>query len=1226
MENLSAYVPIDRRWALVHGTGLPDRTQGTALFADISGFTPLTNALVKVLGPLRGAEEITHRVDRVFDALIANVERYGGSVIGFSGDAITCWFDGDDGLRALASALAMQQAMDAFKAVQITSEITVSLAMKAAVASGPVRRFLVGDPQIQVIEVVAGTTLDRLAAAEHHAGRGEVVLDPATAAALSDRVDFLEWRQDAEEGGKYGIVAALKVPVAPKPWPPLPSGALPPEVVQPWLLPAIYERLLAGKGDFLAEFRPAAALFLLFGGIDYDHDDVAGQKLDGYIRQVQEIMMKYDGSLLQITLGDKGSYLAIAFGAPVAHEDYVVRAVSAALDLRKLAPASGWAAKIQIGIAVGRLRTGAYGGVLSHIYGVLGNEVNLAARLMQSAGPGQILVSQAVPEAAGQGFVWEALPPLKVKGRTELMTVFSLGGVKARPSLRLQEPKYSLPMVGRETELALAREKLAQARQGHGQILGIMGEAGMGKSRLVAEVIQLAYQEGLTAYGGECQSYGTNTSYLVWQHIWRGFFNLNPALPIEEILKELQVYLTRLDPDLLPRLPLLGAVLNLPIPDNDLTRSLDAKLRRTSLEALLVDCLRAHSREEPLLLVLENLHWIDPLSSDLLRLIGRSIANLPVLLIVVYRPFDERQWKDTGLNHLAYFTELSLVELTSREAERLISLKLAQLFGSAGALTPDLVENITRRAEGNPFYIEELLNYLRDLQIDPRDIRALAQIDLPSSLHSLILTRIDQRTESQKITLKLASVIGRIFIAAWLWGAYPELGDPQQVRADLDRLSRVDLTPLETDDPELTYLFKHIVTQEVAYGSLPFATRAILHDQLAQFIESALRDNLDQYVDLLAFHYEHSDNLPKKREYFRKAGESAQLNYANEAAIRYYRNLLPLLAGTEQVPVMLKLGQVLELTGEWDAARQLYQQALQIAEAALDQPAQASCRAAIGDLLRKHSLYEEAYTWLELAREAFEEVGDLAGMGQVLHSEGTLAAQQGELETARSFYERSLAIRRQLDDKPQIASLMNNLGILARLQGDHDRARQLQAEGLEIRREIGDRFGIAASLNNLGNIALDLGSYAEAKSYLEEAVIIQREIGSKFYIANALNNLGNVVRAQGDYGAAKGLYRESLAIDRELGDGWAIAYLLEDIGSLEALADMPERALQYMGAASSLREKIGAPLSPTERAKLDATINAIRQNLSQEQQAEAWDKGLGMSLEQAVEFALLELS
>lgn len=200
---------MDRRQALARGTTLPERTQGAALFADISGFTPLTEALALELGPKRGAEELTRHLNRVYDALIAELHRYGGSVIGFSGDAITCWLDGDDGSRATACALAMQQTMKQFAAVKTASGRTVSLGMKAAVATGSVRRFLVSDPQYCTIDVMAGATLEHLAAAEHQAQKGDVILDARAVASLADRLQIDAWRDDEETGQRFAVVTGL---------------------------------------------------------------------------------------------------------------------------------------------------------------------------------------------------------------------------------------------------------------------------------------------------------------------------------------------------------------------------------------------------------------------------------------------------------------------------------------------------------------------------------------------------------------------------------------------------------------------------------------------------------------------------------------------------------------------------------------------------------------------------------------------------------------------------------------------------------------------------------------------------------------------------------------------------------------------------------------------------------------------------------------------------------
>ncbi len=1263
METAAAYIPMDRRQAIARGRALPDTTGGAALFADISGFTALMEALSRALGPRRGAEELTRCLNDVYDALIAEIHRYGGSVIGFAGDAMTCWFDHDPGPRAAACALAMQEAMRRFEAIPIPPAQSVALAAKAAVAAGPARRFEVGDPEIQRIDVLAGATLARVAEAEHTATKGDVVLDEAAVAGADGAARVAEWRVEPETGRRFAVVPALARPVADAPWPE--PGVLTQEQARPWLLPPVYERVHSGQGAFLAELRPVVTLFLAFSGIDYDADMDAAQRLDAYIRWVQRVLDRYGGHLLQIIIGDKGSYLYAAFGAPVAHGDDATRAVAASLELQEPHPALHNGAP-RIGIAEGRAYAGAYGGQTRRTYGILGDAVNLAARLMQSAPAGGILASDGVHRAAARGFTWESLPPLRLKGKSELVAAFRLIAAVQRRVARLQEPRYTLPLVGRQAELAAIEEALTKTLSGRGQIVSITAEAGMGKSRLVAEAVRLATARELGVYIGECQSYGANTSYLVWESIWRTFFGLDGVDSLDEQLDALKAQLAAIDPALVPRLPLLGVALNLPIPDNDLTRSLDAKLRKTSLEALLVDCLRARAMQAPLLLVLDDCHWLDPLSHDLLEAVGRGMADLPVLLVVAYRPPEIERLQAPRIVRLPHCTQLELTSFTPQEAERLIALKLAQLTGSGDAPPAMLLKRIAERAQGNPFYSEELLNYLHDRGLDARDAQALESLELPASLHSLILSRIDQLSESQKITIKVASVVGRQFRMDWLWGVHPQLGAPTQVKADLDGLSRLDLTPLDQPEPERIYLFKHIATREVAHESMPYAMRAQLHGQLAQFIEDSYATTLDQYVDLLAYHYDLSRVEPKKREYLRRAGEAAQSAYANEAAIDYYRRLLPLLPEVEQSAIRLRLGQVLELVGEWSEAGEHYRQALHLAEQFGDARSTASCRRAMGWLLRKQGKYHEAISWLIQARLGFEQLGDLAvvslvmtdigeisrqlgafteakkrfddalslaqslgdypeglmAQAQALKGAGTLANQQGDSPMARTFYEQSLAIRRELNDRPGIAVLLANLGIVSYHTGDYAGARTLDDESLAVFREIGDGWSAGTLLNNLGDIAREQADYPAARQFLAESLEVRRRLGDMGGTAFSLNSLGDVLLDEGDHPAARPVLAESLAINRELGDRAAIAYLLDDFAALATAEGEPQRALRLAGAASAAHDAIGSQLSAGERARFDRLQARAWQALGEPLATAAWGEGRAMTLEQAVEYAL----
>lgn len=1241
METLIAYIASDRRRSLAAGVALPERSSGAALFADISGFTPLTEALVRALGPQRGTEELPRQLNQVYDALIAEVERYGGAVLNFAGDAITCWFGEEaesqeagsrkpeagnktvsSGLssaahRAAACALALQTAMAPFKSIEIAGAGTVALAIKVAVASGPARRLLVGDPGIQLIDVLAGETLYRMAAGEHLAGKGEVLIDAATVAALGSLAQLGEWRSDDERNERFAVLTGLAAAVPAMAEQPFAEQVIPDSAYRPWLLPPVYERLRVGMGEFLTELRPIVALFLRFGGIDYDDDPLAGEKLNSFVLWVQRILKTYDGYLLQLTVGDKGSFFYAAFGAPTAHEDDAVRACLAALELRE--PRFAFISSVQIGVSQGRARTGAYGAATRRTYGVLGDEINMAARLMQHAPPGQAIVSPVAQVAIDERFVWEQLPAITVKGKAEPIAPFRLVGLAARRTIKLHEPRYGLPMVGRTAELGFVLDRLAWAARGAGQIVSVVAEAGMGKSRLVAEVVRQAQQ--VRVLTGEAQSYGTNTPYLVWQNIFRELFDLDPASNLDAQVGALRIALARIDPALLPRLPLLGPVLGFHIPDSELTRAFDARLRKESLEALLVTCLRAKAVEGPLLLVLEDCHWLDALSHDLLEVVGRAIAHMPVLLLLASRPFTIQRLAESRVSRLSYYREISLDTLLPDEVAILVLLKLSKRFPDAEFVPAELLEQIKTRTQGNPFYIEELLNYWQDQGLDPRELGSLPQLDLPPSLHSLILSRIDYLTESQKSLIKVASVVGRLFRAAMLWGLSVFSGERERVQRELNVLSKLDLTPLDTPEPELSYLFKHIVTQEVAYESLPFATRAVIHAQIGSYLEQA-SDGQEQMVDLLAFHYDRSENQAKRREYLLRAGAAAQAIYANSAAIDYYRRLLALLPAAEQVDTLTRLGQVLELTGQWDEASERYQAARALAEQAGDNRTAWQLSALIGEVLRKQGRYADSRPWSEQALAGLAALDHPAGLARALHFAGTLEMVQGDYATAATRYSESFALWQAAGDLAMAGSTLSNMAMVDYYNGDTPSAIRRFEESLTIRRQVGNPLWVANSLGNLGMMALDSGDYERARAAIEESLGLERATGDRAAIAVSLNNLGKVVSAEGDYGRARALYGEALNINRDLGDQWGLTYLLEDLGVLAGLTGQPERALRLVGAAAALRDSINAPLAPPEQATLTSALAPARAALGPEQQAAALSQGRSMTPEQAVAEAL----
>ena len=1167
MHRLGTYLPQDRLRALITGDSLSSHPYGSAIFADISGFTVLTEKLAQTFGPRKGVEALSHQLNAVYGALIDQVECYGGSVITFAGDSIIGWFEDANSctLRAVTCAQAMQTAMHEFK----------DLSLKVIITTGMARRLIVGDPNIQRIDALAGRMIARLSMAEPLARRGEILLDQPTLQSIGENATILEKREAADTSEEFTVLLSLGTLAEKLSLPPMRMEAVPFESLRPWLLGTVYQREQTGLLPFLTELRPAVPLFVNFSGIDYDHDVDAEEKLNVFVSQAQRVITKYDGVLLQLVIGDKGSYVYAAFGAFTAHEDDAQRAVYTALELRQVTKQLSYIQSLRTGISLGTLRVGAYGSATRRTYAALGDDVNLAARLMTIAKADEILVSGRVHVNVGDTFTLEPREPIAMKGKGEPQPVFALTGISHHRASRLPEPAYRLPMVGRQAELALIDQKLELALQGKGQVVGITAEAGIGKSRLVAEVIRLARKRGFTGYGGACHSSGTNTPYLVWQPIWQAFFDLDPEMPQRKQIRLLEGELEDRAAERLNSLPLLGLVLNLPLPDNEFTNALDPRDRKSALESVLEDCLKSAVRESPLLIVLEDLHWIDPLSHDLLETLARVSENLPICFVLAYRPLDLARLQEPRVEKLPHFTKVELRYLPASGAEQLIRAKLAQLFPErTGALPKALAEELIEKSQGNPFFIEELINYLHDRGLNPYDVHALQELELPSSLQTLILSRIDQLTEPQRVTLKVASIIGRVFLFSWLYGYYPSLGDENVVKAHLTELSRLDLTPLDTPDPELAYLFKHIVTQEVAYESLSYRTRAQLHELLARYLEETYPDKPP--IEILTHHYSRSNNLDKKREYLRKSGDAAQAVYSNETALEYFQQALALSPGPEEkIDLHLNSGRVLQLIGKREAARSHYQQALVVATSYQFMPKIVECEIRLGNVWTLQAEYRLAKEWVEKSHTHAVEIQDLAAMCEALGELGIIYWRLADFENATLYLLKSIDLARQMADKKKEAYALTVLGLLRSQAGKLSEAHEIFEAALVLAKEMNDKRRIAGILNNYANTLYYEGNYETARGLLEECLTAVREIGDKRGVALALNNLGNIYYLSRDFDTSRNYYERSLKLGRESDDKYVTAVALSSLGITLFRQLKLAEANQYYQESLALNQEMG---------------------------------------------------
>ena len=1207
MVSLSSFVPIDRLQALAKGEELPDPTTGAALCADISGFTPLTETLLRELGARAGAEELTRRLNAAYGTLIAEVHRYRGAVVSFSGDAITCWFDQDDGLRAVAGALAMQQVISRFSQASDASEMPLPLSVKAGVSTGPVRRLRVGNPQEQCLDVLAGKTMDRLEESLRFAKKGEVVVSEETIPQIVRRAMIDEWRTSTESNRRFAVVTGLFDTVEATPWPPCPE--LTEEQISSWILPPVYDRVKIGPDRFLAELRPSVALFLKFDGIDYDEDVRAGEKLDQFVRWVQSILARHEGYLLQLMTGDKGSYLYATFGVPRAHDDDELRTVAAGVELLSPPGGIGFVSNIQIGISKGLTWAGAYGGPTRRTYGVLGNDVNIAARLMQLAKPGQILVRDRVANAAKSRFHFQNLTPVRLKGVTEPLTPF------AWRDRWIQTPKFNAPSIGRDGEIARLEQVLSHARdRGEGQIAVLSGEAGIGKSHLRAELCEWAIGQGWKVALGVCETTSRGIAYSPWRQAFRALFDVaDEPFAGEELLAweerqvaHIQTAIGNRNPDWLLRLPLLRDLLGLPFPDNATTASFAPAMRQQAMFSLAADMVQQTAQDCPALLVIEDIHWMDGASKELTLALARTVAHIPAVLLLLQRPQDTSLQSE--LDHLNNVVRLDLPALRSPAVEELV-LRHLQSQPAAAAFSigrhrteikaADLaISLIQARAEGNPFFAGELTDALcesgdlhlrsdgtwtiSDSLLDALrngdcvtekngerllkpDVPLPVGMGIPDSVSRAVLARIDHLPEEYTLTLKTASIIGHSFEIDLLAEAHPHRPPGDTILNQLRDMETRNLVLPGTPSSRRVFTFQHNIIRDVVYASLPDTQQHELHQAVGEALENLEPDAIEK----LAYHYRYSLVREKALLYLGRAARKTQREYANKMALYYYNEALKLEERWE-----LRKGQieVLHILGRRDEERAALEGLESIPETDTFVTAclWAEYYEATGQYLKAQSAIAQAARACQASSRTVDSARCLAQLGSIVR-------RQGDYERAKESFTQALELLQGEDADPdEEAQVLNSLGIVCRQQSQYDEARACHQRALTLSRQSGNRVVQAQALNDLGTNVLYQRDFTGALDYYRQSLETRRAIGDRGGEADSLYNMALATRDAGDYGETQRLLSEAFAIYQVTGNRWAEINAWNELGLLYFIfGDLPQ-AQVCLEQGRQLSQEIGA--------------------------------------------------
>lgn len=1142
VDVLASYLPDVLLRHLIADRELPSlpfaqRFHAAALFADISGFTALTERLVQ-RGPA-GLEELTRLLNAYFERLVDGIAAHGGEVVSYAGDALLALWPAlslgpseptgpegtmvparkttEDALRELLTraaraALAVQAAMREF-----ATRVHDPLALRMSIGAGEVAEVHLGGIFERRVLLVSGPAILQATTASLLAGPGEVVLAPEATVFGSGR---LEGARLTGGGMRLESVAGGPAPE------PLAPTLLPESVagqMAPYVPAAIRTRISAGHSDWLAELRSVTVLFIGLQGLDYTAH--LGQA-QAAMCTLQRAVYHFEGSVNKLSVDDKGASLVAVYGLPpLAHEDDAVRGVQAALEIQGQLAALG--VEVSIGVTTGRAFCGVVGSERRREYTVIGGVVNLSARLMQAA-HGGVLCDAASYEAARERIAFEVLAPIAIKGKAELVAVY-------RPGLVAEARERFAPeaaLLGRDAERRRLEELLARVQHGgRHTLVAIEGPAGIGKSRLLGELVALGTAMQCTVLVGAGDAVERSTPYLGWRPILKrllGFDHRGAGGA------EAPTTLSRWaeEQGLEQVAPLLRDIVPVDVPDNDFTLQLSGEARAYHTRRLVTGLLEDAARDRPLILIFEDAHWLDSASWELL---GAAVqVDAPLFVACALRALAEPLHQEAA--RLLGAPGCERIELGPLGAEHIQALVCRQLGvhhlpGPAATLIRD-------RAQGNPFYAQALAGALVAggqietageeclLKVEERELR----LHLPDTLQGLITGRIDRLGPSEQLVLKMASVIGHSFDLGTLQDVYPVVADRERLGEHLASLVRRGLLVERGDRREqggLEYLFRETITQEVAYGLLPFAQRRELHRQVAESYERHRAAGEEANDPLLAHHLSRAGLETRALEYLGRAGELAFRSYANREAVRYLGEAVAIAQGLPPEegfdPLRIAtwqrwLGLAHLALGSTREGRTLLQQALvrlgySIPErtlglvwrlgvlilwllvhalfghrlkgrlpperrAALLEAARAG--EALGQIYYfTNELYEGVHAVL-LSVAAAERAGPSAELARACALMGIAMAVTGLDPLAHTYAGRARAIAEAVGDLPALAYVLEIVGVYEAGRGHLRKAWQLFESAVEVAERTGDRRRWEEVLANLGFLSHHEGRYEES--------------------------------------------------------------------------------------------------------------------------------------------------
>jgi class 3 adenylate cyclase/tetratricopeptide (TPR) repeat protein len=934
-----------------------------------------------------------------------------------------------------------------------------------------------------------------------------------------------------------------------------------------------------------------------------DPEDVL-EIMDGALRAYTDAVGEYGGTVARLM----GDGLLAFFGAPVAREDDALRAVRCGLAIVRAAHhyastvEERWSEKgfaVRVGINTGLVALGEVGGASGSEWTAMGDAINLAARLQSAAPSDGILISHDTYRHVRGLFETRTLEPMRLKGKSEPVQGYLVEREKPR-TFRVNTrgvEGIQTRMVGREAELLRMQQAFEWTMdESETQIVSIVGEPGVGKSRLLREFDAWVDDrpESVLHFTGRATPEMANIPYALFRNIFTFRFGIQDSDSASTVWNKLERGIAGfMGADSARKAHIIGNLLGFDFSASPhLVGEEPYQLTQFGLYYI-TEFFGKAAEKTPTVMLLDDMHWADDKSFNLLNQLLRMKRGLRLLIVCIARTalLERRSlpWGDQDDFH----TYIELESLTPEGARELVCDILCRVEN-----TPDsLVDTIVTTAEGNPFYVEEVIKMMIEDGVIVKgdeawhiDASRLQEARIPPTLTGVLQARLDALPPAERTLLQRASVIGRIFWDSAVSFLQAEGEQPvSNLWETLESLKSRDLIRAREQTAfagTQEYIFRHSILREVTYESVLRRLRRVYHAQAADWLIQQSGDRAGEYAGLIADHFDRSGQPQRALTYLARAAEQALNISAYREASSLAVRALNLLAEEHVEHALLHeaqlkslLGQAYRSLSDYVQAQNLYQESLALFMKVDDKPGIVRVLYELGWLvgsIMRH--YDAGVDYFQRSLKIARSSGDQRGIAWALNGLGAMAHLEGKHAEAITRYEESLSIARMIGDTARTAGALNNLGLVKAELGHYDEARQDLEASLAQFRAVGNRAGVASPLANLGNIFRSQGQHDEARQFFMDALTIYREIGNRSGVASTLYGLGSLARLEGEYESAKNIFGETVSISREIRYPVGIGSGLEELALLARMQGQYEVAWRYLEESLKIAQEIDQPV------------------------------------------------